>query len=208
MYTIELMDNKSEIIRYNVPHMPIKVSASRQEDYPSLSVVNHWHNDFEFIYVCRGTMWYSVNGEPCPLEEGQMIFVNSGQMHYAFWDKPCNCEFQCTIFHPSIATHESTQEQMDYILHNSPPYLILHPEVLSEKELIDLVLELYRSAQKQEGAYALQLYSCIYRICYRLWEKMQNVVNPWEPNDSKQLEAMHKMVGFIQQNYSLSLIHI
>ena len=91
---------------------------------------------------------------------------------------------------------------MDYILHNSPPYLILHPEVLSEKELIDLVLELYRSAQKQEGAYALQLYSCIYRICYRLWEKMQNVVNPWEPNDSKQLEAMHKMVGFIQQNYS------
>ena len=34
MYTIELMDNKSEIIRYNVPHMPIKVSASRQEDYP------------------------------------------------------------------------------------------------------------------------------------------------------------------------------
>ena len=109
-----------------------------------------------------------------------MIFVNSGQMHYAFWDKPCNCEFQCTIFHPSIATHESTQEQMDYILHNSPPYLILHPEVLSEKELIDLVLELYRSAQKQEGAYALQLYSCIYRICYRLWEKMQNVVNPWD----------------------------
>ena len=49
MYTIELMDNKSEIIRYNVPHMPIKVSASRQEDYPSLSVVNHWHNDLNLF---------------------------------------------------------------------------------------------------------------------------------------------------------------
>ena len=43
MYTLELTDNKSEIIQYNVPDLPIKASRSSQEDYPSLSIVNHWH---------------------------------------------------------------------------------------------------------------------------------------------------------------------
>ena len=39
MYTLELTDNKSEIIQYNVPDLPIKASRSSQEDYPSLSIV-------------------------------------------------------------------------------------------------------------------------------------------------------------------------
>ena len=60
MYTLELTDNKSEIIQYNVPDLPIKASRSSQEDYPSLSIVNHWHTEFEFIYVKNAPMWYSV----------------------------------------------------------------------------------------------------------------------------------------------------
>ena len=88
MYSaLELTDNKSEIIQYNVPNLPIKASHFSQEDYPSLSIVNHWHTEFEFIYVKNAPMWYSVNGEQCKLLPGQMIFVNSGQMHYGYWEK-------------------------------------------------------------------------------------------------------------------------
>ena len=66
MYSaLELTDNKSEIIQYNVPNLPIKASHFSQEDYPSLSIVNHWHTEFEFIYVKNAPMWYSVNGEQC-----------------------------------------------------------------------------------------------------------------------------------------------
>ena len=48
MYSaLELTDNKSEIIQYNVPNLPIKASHFSQEDYPSLSIVNHWHTEFD-----------------------------------------------------------------------------------------------------------------------------------------------------------------
>ena len=91
MYSaLELTDNKSEIIQYNVPNLPIKASHFSQEDYPSLSIVNHWHTEFEFIYVKNAPMWYSVNGEQCKLLPGQMIFVNSGQMHYGSMTVSCS----------------------------------------------------------------------------------------------------------------------
>ncbi|MFR4394469.1 MAG: helix-turn-helix transcriptional regulator [Ruminococcus callidus] len=56
-------------------------------------------------------------------------------------------------------------------------------------------------ASNQQNGYPLQLFGCIYRICHALWNLTQNNTEPWEPNDSKRLEAMHKMVGFIQQKY-------
>ena len=82
MYSIELMDNKSEIIAYNVPDMPVKSCFSRQADFPMLSIANHWHSDFEFLYILKGKINYCVDGEKCTASEGQMIFVNSARLHY------------------------------------------------------------------------------------------------------------------------------
>ena len=170
MYTLELTDNKSEIIQYNVPDLPIKASRSSQEDYPSLSIVNHWHTEFEFIYVKNAPMWYSVNGEQCKLMPGQMIFVNSGQMHYGFWEKPSDSVYDCTLFPPSLATNPTTKDLLEDIIHHAPPYLILHPEIAAEKTVITLVSEMFQCASNQQNGYPLQLFGCIYRICHALWQ--------------------------------------
>ena len=202
MYSaLELTDNKSEIIQYNVPNLPIKASHFSQEDYPSLSIVNHWHTEFEFIYVKNAPMWYSVNGEQCKLLPGQMIFVNSGQMHYGYWEKSSNWVYDCVLFPPTLATNPVTKDLLDAVIHHAPPYLILHPEIAAEKAIITDVCELFQCASVQQEGYTLLLFSCIYRICHALWNLTQNNTEPWEPNDSKRLEAMHKMVGFIQQKY-------
>lgn len=202
MYTLELLDNKSEVIRYNIPHMPIKTSRSAQEEYPTLSVVNHWHTEFEFIYVERDTMHYSVNGETVKLSAGQMIFVNSGQMHFGFWEKPCDCIFHCTLVHPSLATNAATQACLEEIVHNAPPYIVLHPEISSERKLIGLLETLYQSASDFSDGSALEILGCLYQICFALWKKTRESNEVWEPDDGKRLEAMHKMVGFIQQKYA------
>ena len=124
MYSaLELTDNKSEIIQYNVPNLPIKASHFSQEDYPSLSIVNHWRTEFEFIYVKNAPMWYSVNGEQCKLLPGQMIFVNSGQMHYGYWEKSSNWVYDCVLFPPTLATNPVTKDLLDAVIHHAPPYL-------------------------------------------------------------------------------------
>ena len=66
MYSaLELTDNKSEIIQYNVPNLPIKASHFSQEDYPSLSIVNHWHTEFEFKTLPCGTASMANSASCC-----------------------------------------------------------------------------------------------------------------------------------------------
>ena len=48
VYAIEIMDNSSEILDYNLPEIPVKATVTRQEEYMQ-PMVNHWHNDFAVI---------------------------------------------------------------------------------------------------------------------------------------------------------------
>ena len=97
-FPLRFLEDNSEAVNYTEADMPIRSVISHQEDYPTLSVVNHWHNDLEFSYVIKGHMMYSVNGETAELNEGDMIFVNSARLHYGYWDKIEECEFLCVLF--------------------------------------------------------------------------------------------------------------
>lgn len=202
MYSIELMDNNSEIVKYNVPNMPIKSCTSRQEDYSSLSVIDHWHTDFEFVYLKKGTMLYSVNGEQCELKSGDMIMVNSGQLHHGFWGKICECEFVCTIFHPSLFNENAAKKYIDNIICvKSEPFCIFNTNNLNDRIIISLIDEINDCAEHPFDGYELEIMSRLYRLIYLLSEHFKGS-NLKENPDRKKLEALHRMVGFIQCNYS------
>lgn len=202
MYSTELIDDKSEIISYSVPNMPVRSCLSNQEDYPLLAVVNHWHNDFEFSYIKKGSMSYCVDGERCEITEGQMIFVNSARMHYGFWDKKCECEFICSIFHPSLLDNNLARKYLDRITNEkAPSFIILHPEVFREREIIELVLKLYENVIKSDDGFEFGIMSCIYEISQQLIKIIKAIPDAVQ-TDGRHLEAMHRMVGFIQQKYT------
>lgn len=201
MYSIELMDNNSEIIKYNVPDMLIRSCTSRQENYPTLSVIDHWHTDLEFSYLKKGTMLYSVNGEQCGLKAGDMIMVNSGQLHHGFWKNICECEFVCTIFHPSLINENAAKKYIDNICKSSDPYCIFSRDNLNDRIVISLIDEINDCAEHPFDGYELEIMSRLYRLVYLLSEHFKGS-DFKECTDRKKLEAMHKMVGFIQHNYS------
>lgn len=181
--------------------MPIKSCTSRQEDYPTLSVIDHWHTDFEFSYLKKGTMLYSVNGEQFKLKAGDMIMVNSGQLHHGFWKNICECEFVCTIFHPSLLNENASKKYIDNICVNSEPYYIFSRDNLNDRIVISLIDEINDCAEHPFDGYELEIMSRLYRLVYLLSEHFKGS-NFKECTDRKKLEAMHKMVGFIQRNYS------
>lgn len=203
MYQIELMDNQSEVVQYTVPNLPIKAVRSKQSDYPAMEVTSHWHSDFEFAHVQQEQVYYSVNGASCLLKTGDMIFVNSGQMHHAFWKSSGNCEFDCTLLHPSILNNQIAGTYLRRIFGDQkPPFLVLKPERLLDKRIITLVSDLHQCACVQNDGYELEIMGCAYLMCRLLMERIQAVPNLPDRTDSKKLEAMHRMVGYIQQNYS------
>lgn len=200
--SIDLIEKKPERISYSVPNMPVRACLLRQEDYPLLSVVNHWHDDFEFSYVQKGSMNYYVDGECCEITEGQMIFVNSDRMHYGFWNKKCECEFISSIFHPSLLDKKLSQKYLDCITNEkAPSFIIFHSEVLREKKIIDLALKLYENVIQSDDGFEFGIMSCIYELSQQLLKMIKTTPDAVQANN-KHLEAMRRMVGFIQQKYT------
>lgn len=207
MYSIEVLDNKSEVLGYTVPDMPIKATIARQDDQPYITIVNHWHHDLEFTYVLKGSLVYCVDGVTCTLTEGQMIFVNAGRMHYTVRMENEPCEFACTIFHPSMLDSKLSKPYLDRIAGNAAPaFMILHPELPREKHLIDLVLSLHRSSMEREEGYELRIMAAVYGITAALLELSKAAPDAADKPDAKQLESMRRMVGFIQKHYAEKIL--
>lgn len=198
MYSIELMDDKSEKLKYNAGALPIKSAFSKRGDYPAAAVLSHWHTDIEFSYVTKGSLLYNVNGEVTELSAGQMIFVNSGQMHFGFWDKPCECEFICTIIHPSLM-HNAELFLKAIFGKNSPPQLIFDVERLSETPLFNAVSDINRIVSEQTDGFELMLLSRVYELAFLLYQRIS--VCREEGTSNKKLETVRRMTGFITQNY-------
>lgn len=202
IYSTEILDDKSEVLDYNIENIPIKATVTRQEEAPLLSFVNHWHNDLEFVYVSDGEMFYCVDGIQSKLKKGQMIFVNSARMHYGYWEDVYKCEFLCTIFHPGMLDGKYAKKYLDGIIgENTPAFMILHPEILREKELIDSVCKLNKTVREEKDGFELEMMSLIYKTTLKLRECVTAAPEPMSYVDAKKLEAMHRMTGFIQQQY-------
>lgn len=45
-------------------------------------VVNHWHNSLELIYITEGCMDVGVNDKTYTLKSGDLIVINSADLHY------------------------------------------------------------------------------------------------------------------------------
>lgn len=78
---IKLRTDNSEIVPYTLESIPMYVMREKQSDYPNMCGIMHWHDDIEFIRVVSGRMNYLVNDNAIELNEGDIIFVNSQQIH-------------------------------------------------------------------------------------------------------------------------------
>ena len=102
MIEIQVMNDSSEIILYNMPDLPVKIIHPKLSDYPGMRVMCHWHEDIELIYIVSGEMNYEINGKAVRLPENSLLFVNARQLHYGFRAAADDCDFICVLFHPSM----------------------------------------------------------------------------------------------------------
>ena len=188
------------MINYTEDYIPVRSVASRQEDYPTLSVVNHWHNDFEFSYVVKGHMMYSVNGESVELNEGDMIFVNSARLHYGYWEKIETCEFICVLFGFEILSAIPQKFITEMVGNTAPPYIIFQSADISDKEIITKIIALNELCDKKEDGYEISAVTLCYEIAEHLYrrciEKRDNV-----STHPQGLSQLHSIIGYIQGHY-------
>lgn len=210
---MELNENNSEKVCYDIPHYPIYICRGLLSHYLNYSAPNHWHDDIELIAVLSGEMEYSVNGEILALKKGQGLLVNAGQMHFGFSRKKTECDFICILLHPMLLSPLPSFEQ-DFILpvirNQNFPYLFLHEETSWERAIYEKALYLYNI--RKEKTAPLKILAGFAEIWELLYEnisvdKDRNKNNIHENQD---LNIVKKMAEFINNNYmeKLSLADI
>ena len=69
-------------------------------DFKSIPI--HWHNDMEIIYIKRGRGRITVNLEPYPVCQGDIVIVPPGQLHSIEQQENFSMEYENIIFQISM----------------------------------------------------------------------------------------------------------
>ena len=111
MLTVDLKDDRSEIVHYDFEDYPIYIRKALLSSYNNFEAPLHWHDDIEFIAVLQGEMNYNINGEIITLMQNEGVFVNSRQLHFGFSKAKTECDFICVLIHPLMLCVSGAIEQ-------------------------------------------------------------------------------------------------
>lgn len=200
---IELMQDASEIVRYERGDVRLYVRDGKLSAYPDLRAPCHWHEDLECIRVLRGSMRYFIDGERILLQEGDCLIVNSRRMHYGFDDRGRDCEFLCVLFHPSVLTGSEALRKSDLspvLSDNAPGYWLLTPDTDSGRETAHYLDQIAALKDAAPDAYEWEIIGLLHILWGRLRRRMETLPNvPGGP--LSEMELQKDMVAFIYRRY-------
>jgi AraC-like DNA-binding protein len=203
-YSIDLMSDFSERVRYNNPNLPVLAIRSKLSAFQGLTVPSHWHDDVEFILVLSGHMMYSINGKTMQINSGNGIFINSRQLHSNFSTDGTDCEYICMLLHPALlCVNPFLQEKfVNPVTLNRPfTHLTLNGDNPWQAEILDMIQSINKLYENDDKSAALMVQSYFYRIWSILYEHMP-VETHLSSRMNNQLSALLAMVGFVQKHYN------
>ncbi len=94
---------------------PINIFHLYRPEHHTETLRIHWHEHYEILHVLEGETVFHINGNRLPAEPGDILFVNSGELHAGYADLPNAVRFDAIVFHqallaPAIALGTSMAE--------------------------------------------------------------------------------------------------
>ena len=204
----ELMQDFSEVVKYEQAGVPLYIRTSLLSFYPDMSAPCHWHDDIEWIHILEGRMSYYVNGKRLLLKENDSLMVNARQMHYGYSFQKQDCRFSCILFHPSLfCSNQILQKKyVTPILENCGlEYLCLPSGTEGGEEAAQSLSQIVSLKEKEEEGYEMEAIAQMQMLWGRLLQK--KLLFPSQDNQQipDDLKTQKDIVSFLYQHYSEKL---
>ena len=181
--------------------------ANESNDHDKISVENyHYHEYIEYLYALDADMNVWINGTPYHMITGDLIIINSGELHNISFNKPCH--YICVKFSPKILYFDDNSLfEFKYVtpfLSDRIPKKLFHKNDLENTDVHSLSCEILDEWNKQTPAYELVIRSDILRIfsgIFRYWDK-QDVFH----SESIMTESIKKALVYITENYETASV--
>ena len=200
MVSVDLKDDRSEIVHYNFEDHPIYMRKALLSSYNNFEAPPHWHNDIEFIAVLSGEMNYNINGDTISLRQNEGVFVNSRQLHYGFSETKTECDFICILIHPLLLCVSQDVEErfvVPLLENQNFPYVKLSACDGRQQELLNCIKSMY--AARDDAAAPLTVCSLFMKMWAILFDTSNSSVI--KKGQNSDLAVLRNMVGYIQKYY-------
>ncbi len=200
MPSVDLTDDRSEIVHYDFEDYPIYVRKALLSSYNNFEAPPHLHDDIEFIAVLQGEMNYNINGEIITVRQNEGVFINSRQLHYGFSKTKTECDFICILIHPLMLCVSQSIEQkyvVPLLKNQNVPYIKLSADTQWKKELLRCILSMYHA--KENPVAPLIISSLFLKIWSIIFENSNTSVSL--KNQNSDFTILKNMIGYIQKFY-------
>lgn len=200
MLSVDLKDDRSEIVHYDFDEYPVYIRRALLSSYNNFEAPPHWHDDIEFIAVLQGEMNYNINGEIITLNRNEGVFVNSRQLHYGFSKTKDDCDFICILIHPLMLCVSQSIEQkyvVPLLKNQNVPYIKLSPKTPWKGELLNCVLKMHGA--KDSAAAPLTISALFLKVWSLIFENAD--ISDIPRTKSNDLSLLKNMIGYIQKHY-------
>lgn len=159
------------------------------------NVGHHWHDSFELTLIVKGTAPYLINGRRISAKEGDILFINAGDMHSCSINTG-SCEAVNIMFPRRFLSQFSKSDDM--ILFHLDEKCIAYPE------LVRRCGDLYHVfAMRREDSYTqLHINSIVYEIAYLLFSQFRwKEFSPQSIESIKYRRRCREIIKYLDDHY-------
>ena len=169
----------------------------------------HWHDNFEIIYIVRGEAVFYVGSESVTAQPGDIVFVNSSQLHSGYSINNTYVEFYAIVYNKSI--FNSSLSDPFYARYISPfmEGKLLFPSKISNKcdnyPVFDgIIKSIVNECGSKTPGYELIIksyLSIVIASVYRHYTSSTSRLNS-ETSFEFNKDRFQKLIDYVEKNYS------
>lgn len=169
----------------------------------------HWHEEFEILYVSRGTAVFRIKDHSYEIGKGQFLFVNSGELHSACSTDKNGCRYHALVFNLSFLNSSSNDScQSRYI----SPFMLKQYKLAHsipqgnplEKSIHSLILEMIEKLTQKNAGYELFVKGSLFLILSYMVEGglLEENIRNSTVSGKERGEKIKRVIEYISNNYS------
>lgn len=187
-----------ELTKHGEDDFPMALYGDSYYVYGNRFYYSHYHEEIEILFVVKGAISVEVNENTYRFKEGEILFINSNNLHWIKHHLDEEAKVEPLLFSPKILRNNILTYKTDYIINNILSSNFEALVIKDEKIFNDLcnLIILKRNNQKLiELDYLIVIYE-IFNYIYKHKELIE------VKNQTKKNENFLKVLNYIYNNYS------
>lgn len=171
-------------------------------DFPQVPM--HWHDEFEIIYIKKGTGCITVDFHQHKVKAPTLVFILPGQLHSIENLEGSLMEYENIMFHPSLLISKQSDVTATEFLQPLISGKITVPTVFTPvypyyKDVVAPIDACDEICRTMPQGYELYIKSQLFHFFFILNNRCRNLCTPRDPK--RMLEKMKIVMKYIENNY-------